>query len=158
MKGRGKYGGSKGDAWRNYVPPVIVGGTRDLPAPPAAADLAALGVDPAKRRKYINEPVVHDGHRFDSKKEGARYLELRNAQRGGAIVALTIHPTYPLFALSPEGVRVEIGRFTPDFQYADPDGTVHIEDTKSPLTREERAYRLRKRIFEVQTGWTVEER
>ncbi|PDT15972.1 hypothetical protein CO670_15415 [Rhizobium sp. J15] len=50
-----------------------------------------------KRSKFRNEPVVIDGIRFDSKKEGNRWLELKALERAGEISHLVRQPKFYLF-------------------------------------------------------------
>ena len=111
---------------------------------------AGLNATPQKR-KYRNEPVVQDGERFDSKKEAARYAELQVLERAGAISGLRLKPKYEFVH---NGVR--IGAFTPDYEYVE-DGQLIVEDTKSPSTRRETSYRLRKKMLKAFFGLDVRE-
>ena len=99
--------------------------------------------EPIKKRKYRNEPIEINGIRFDSKKEAARYGELKLLERAGTIESLTVHPKYEFVH---NGVR--IGSFRPDFSYKEY-GQVVIEDVKSPPTRAETSYRIRKRLLKA---------
>lgn len=122
-----------------------------------------------QKSKYHNQKTEIDGILFDSKKEAARWLELKLLEKAGAIVALERQRPYVLYVISEDlGMRVDVGKFTPDFEYWIPAvaGTeqtqaheaMHvIEDVKSPITRKETAYRLRKRIFEALYGLTLTE-
>lgn len=112
--------------------------------------------EPAKPRKYRNVPVTIDGITFDSKHEAHRYEQLRMEQRAGLISDLELQPKFPLHTVTPSGVKVEIGVFTPDFRYVR-DGAIVIEDAKSPATRKETSYRLRKRICEAEYQVTIVE-
>ena len=114
------------------------------------------------RNKYGAQPISIDGVRFASKKEAARFLELRLLQKAGAIADLECQPVFPLHVLevwrSQVPVRITtIGKFTADFRYTNlTTGEIVIEDTKSEPTKTE-AYRLRKRLAEVIHGMTVTE-
>ncbi len=100
-------------------------------------------------RKYRNTPTVLDGITFDSAKEASRYSELCLLAQVGAIRNLTCQPRYDLIACNGE----VIGRFSPDFGYWSVALNRQVcEDVKSPITRKETAYRLRKRLFEATTG------
>lgn len=104
--------------------------------------------------KYRNNPVVVDNVRFDSRKEAAHYQQLTLLQRAGAICRLECHPRFDLHATN----GAKIGRFTADFLYVDPhNGEVFVLDVKSPITRRETSYRLRKKLVEAEHGITVQE-
>lgn len=80
---------------------------------------------------------------FDSKREAARYVELKRRQEMGFISHLTLQPEY----------RVEIDgkpycRFTADFGYFEGGQSV-VEDVKSSGTAKDAAYRLRKKAAEL---------
>jgi hypothetical protein len=51
-----------------------------------------------RRHKYGAEPVVIDGIRFASKKEGARYAELKLLEKAREISGLEIQPSFTLQA------------------------------------------------------------
>lgn len=105
--------------------------------------------------KYRAQPVVIDGIRFASKREGKRFSELKLLERAKAITGLVLQPKFwlsingnPILIKSvgyPNGRRAS---FKPDFQYNDESGKTVLEDVKSPASRTE-AYALRKAIFEA---------
>ena len=70
--------------------------------------------DMKKKAKYFAKKVEIDGYKFDSQKEGKRYLELRTLMRGGIITDLKVHPRYPLDVLGEK-----VCDFVPDFEYID---------------------------------------
>ena len=51
---------------------------------------------PARPRKFRNVPTSVGDVLFDSKREAARYQELRLLERAGEITALRVQPRYPL--------------------------------------------------------------
>jgi hypothetical protein len=114
--------------------------------------------------KYRARPVVLDGIRFDSMREGARYLDLKILVAAGQIRDLELHPRYPLSVVElfrcgdcPPWIIAHCGVYTADFRYVDAaTGEVIVEDTKSGPTRTT-AYRLRKRIVEAIHGVTIRE-
>ncbi len=65
-------------------------------------DLRALrgGKQPEKTKKwgrYGNvQKIEEDGHRFDSKREYLRYVELKYLQMAGEIRELEVHPSYDI--------------------------------------------------------------
>jgi hypothetical protein len=112
--------------------------------------------------KYHAEPVHVDGVRFASKREAARYLELKLMSKAGLIAELECQPVFPLHVMelyrSQVPIRIAtVGKFTGDFRYLDlQTGEIVVEDVKSSVTKTE-AYRLRKRIAEAVHGITIRE-
>lgn len=96
-----------------------------------------------KPSKYRNVKVEHDGMKFDSKKELKCWQELKLREKAGEIWCLQ---RQPVFELKVNGKK--IGKFTPDFVWYDVGGQI-VADAKSPATRKETAYRLRKKLFEA---------
>lgn len=109
----------------------------------------------APPRKYGNEPVTLDGHKFDSKWEMQRYLELRNQVTAGAITDLKLQQPFGLDVWTPSG-PVRIGAYLADFTFWRVDVFV-IEDTKSPATRREKLYLWKKAHLEAQYGFKIVE-
>lgn len=75
--------------------------------------------DPEKESKYHNVKIVINGIRFDSKKEGRRYLQLLDAQREGVISDLRLQQDFTLQEAytTPEGERIRAIRYQADFTY-----------------------------------------
>lgn len=123
-----------------------------------AQGLATCLQEPGAPPKYRSQPVTIDGHRFDSRREGRRYLELRNLERAGLISGLELQPRFAIqvAAVTDPDLLVQVGVYTADFRYTDQTGQVIIEDVKSPPTRTT-AYRLRKRLVEAIHGVKVTE-
>ena len=91
-----------------------------------------------RRSKYNAKPVVIDGRRFASTKEGNRYRELKLLEKASEIQALKLQPRFDLCAGFP--VATKIGEYRGDFQYytgggGDGPGHFVVEDVKSPATR-----------------------
>lgn len=85
----------------------------------------------AKRgNKYRAIPITVDGHRFPSKAEAARYIELHDQEEAGEIRDLQLHP---YFLLLLDGTR--IGRYTADSLYWQAGERV-CEDVKGRATRD----------------------
>lgn len=93
-----------------------------------------------KQRKYRNKPTVVDNIRFDSKREAARWQELKLLERAGKITNLTRQVKFPLDV---EGVH--IANYWSDFCY-DEDGEVVVEDVKSTATKT-RVYLIKKNLM-----------
>ena len=55
------------------------------------------GVQKKKKGRYGNvRKPVHDGIRFDSKREFLRYMDLKLLEKAGEITDLEVHPKYPI--------------------------------------------------------------
>jgi hypothetical protein len=118
--------------------------------------------------KYRAVPTVIDGIRFASKKEAARYGQLKMLEKAGEIRNLTLQPVYPLFAhtrtITQRGKltyeAVKCGTYKADFRYevqglsASENERWHavIEDVKGFKTP---VYRLKKKWVEAQYGIKV---
>jgi hypothetical protein len=111
-----------------------------------------LALKPVKRPKYGNRKTILDGHSFDSAREAREYLYLKAREKAGEISRLELHPVYKFIV---EGVN--IGRFTPDFQYYDnKTKKFHVIDVKSPATASETAFRIRKKLLWALYGIELE--
>jgi hypothetical protein len=104
-----------------------------------------------KQPKYRNLRVTVDGETYDSKKEAARGKELAILARAGKIKNLRRQVP---FKLTSHGK--EICRYFADFTYQEPDGTPHIEDVKSFMTRKLPVYRIKKKLMAAH-GHVIEE-
>jgi len=109
----------------------------------SAAEFRALPKGKAARPlKYRNKPVTVDGVRFDSQKEHRRWEELKLLERAGEIRELE---RQAVFRLVVNGVTV--GRYIADAAYLDRDGKQVVEDVKSPITRENPVYRIKRQLM-----------
>ncbi len=105
---------------------------------------------PPARAKYGNKKVTIDGKKFDSKAEGARYVELKRLQEGGVISGLK---TQEEFALPVNGAL--ICKYRADFIYLDSDGNLVVEDVKGgPVTP---VYTLKKKLMKAIHGIEIQE-
>ena len=73
------------------------------------------------RSKYGAVKTTIDGLTFASKKEAARYRELRLLERAREIEGLEVQPKFPLVVASGvvKGAVTEIGCYVADFRYFD---------------------------------------
>lgn len=111
---------------------------------------SAAPVAPPARAKYGNKKVSIDGKKFDSKAEGARYVELKRLQEGGVISDLK---TQEEFALPVNGAL--ICKYRADFCYVDVDGSRVVEDVKGgPVTP---VYTLKKKLMKAIHGIEIKE-
>jgi len=93
-------------------------------------------------RKYKNKPIVIDGIRFPSQKEGARYLALKEKQQRGEIASLEVHP---VFRCEINGIK--ICKYIADSRYIDKrSNQTIVEDVKGYLTKE---YKLKKKLVKA---------
>lgn len=90
------------------------------------------------KSKYGAKPVIIDGIRFASTKEGNRYSELRLLERAGVITQLDIQPKFPL---SIDGKH--ICNYLGDFVYFENNARV-VEDVKGVKTP---VYRLKRKML-----------
>lgn len=90
--------------------------------------------------KYNAKKVEIDGHKFDSKREGARYLELKLLEKAGKISDLKLHPKFPIILN-----EVKICNYIADFQYTER-GLNIVEDIKGWPTP---VFRLKAKLFTV---------
>ena len=103
-----------------------------------------------RRNKYGNIKCHLDGHDFDSRKEANRYAELSLMQKAGVIKNLELQKPFVL----QEGFRDRDGKwqrpvkYVADFVYTDTaTGEQVIEDVKSPGTRENAVYKLKRKLM-----------
>ena len=104
---------------------------------------------PKKPRKYRNTKTVLDGITFDSKREAARYQELKALAARGVIEDFRHQAP---FVLAP-GVRFSgekrakpALRYVADFAYK-LDGRLVVEDVKSKVTAGAAAYRIKRHLM-----------
>jgi hypothetical protein len=93
--------------------------------------------------KYRNVKTRVGDIVFDSKKEAARYMLLRDMEKQGKISDLNIQVKIPITV---QGVK--ICTYIADFRYSD--GKQYItEDVKSEITRKNPVYRLKKKLIKA---------
>lgn len=104
------------------------------------------------KNKYGAKKVTIDGHVFDSQREGARYLVLKQLQEQGVISGLELQPVFVLApgVLVPGEKRKRPAlRYVADFRYTFK-GAVMIEDVKSPATAKIAAFRIKQHLLALQ--------
>lgn len=105
----------------------------------AAAYAKALAEQP-KPNKYRNKPIVIDGVRFASQREGRRYSELYLMWKAGLITDLRLQPSYLL-----EVNGQPIAAYVADFKYIR-DGVEVVEDAKGVRTD---VFRIKKALMKA---------
>lgn len=138
---------SNWDGWRDYAGPVKEQRQPMRAGVPGA--VAGGAPTAAKRQKYGAVPTVVDGIRFDSKKEAARWVELKQLEQAGQIQALQRQPEFPLCMWRPDHSDIRpVAVYRADFAYTDlRTNTQVIEDVKGMKTP---VYRLKKKMVESQ--------
>lgn len=104
------------------------------------------------KSRYGNvKRVKIDGHAFDSKREGDRYLELRMLERAGQLRHLVVHPVIkiviggvPVMSPSPRYPKGRQMRYIADFAYEE-DGLLIYEDVKMARHRTD-VYKLKRAL------------
>lgn len=94
----------------------------------------------SNKSKYNSRKIEIDGIKFDSKKEGRRYKELRLLERAGEITDLELQPKFDLLPTqklsTPNGKKtLSKMSYTADFKYYDINlNRAIIEDVKGVKT------------------------
>ena len=111
--------------------------------------------------KYGNRKTVLDGVEFDSRKEARRFCDLKLMERAGEIYDLQRQVP---FILIPKQ-RDESGRvierevkYIADFTYRDcKTGRLTVEDVKSPATRKNKEYVIKRKLLLYRHGLRIKE-
>ena len=94
--------------------------------------------------KYHNRKTMHQGIRFDSRKEADRYQELLLLEQAGLIRSIELQPRYNLIV---NGHK--LGFYRGDFRYEEvATGRSVLEDVKSPITKTA-VYQLKKKLIKA---------
>lgn len=96
--------------------------------------------------KYRAVKCQYDGITFDSKKERARYIELKILEKAGEISHLRLQVPFVLVPKEKDaaGRTLRAVKYYADFVYFDKNERLHIEDVKGVRTKE---YILKKRLM-----------
>jgi hypothetical protein len=100
--------------------------------------------------KYRNKKVIVDGISFDSKKEAARYKELRMLERAGIILNLQLQVP---FELIPKQDGERACTYKADFVY-EQNGKKVVEDTKGMKTD---VYKIKRKLMLYRYGINIKE-
>lgn len=104
-----------------------------------------------KKSKYRNVKAQVDGIKFDSKREAARYSELKLMQRAGLISELELQKE---FVVIPAQKGERATKYRADFSYIDEDGNHVTEDVKGILTSE---YIIKRKLMLKEHGIKIRE-
>jgi len=110
-----------------------------------------------KKSKYGNKKVIIDRIKFDSQKEGNRYIELKQKERLGLISDLRLQVKYelqPKFKINGKTIRAI--NYVADFVYKE-NGNEVIEDVKASESFQTDIYKLKKKLFMHKYGIEIKE-
>lgn len=109
-------------------------------------------IEEQKANKYKNVKVIYNGKVFDSIKEKNRYLYLKVLEEEGKISELELQKKFLLQEeFTYNGKKERPIYYIADFYYFDKKLNCYIaEDVKSEITRADKVYRLKKKMFEYQ--------
>lgn len=111
-----------------------------------------------RRVKYGNKKTEVDGITFDSRKEANHYAELRILEKAGEISNLELQMPFVLQpAFVHKGKKYQSIKYVADFVYTDVDGRKVVEDVKSPATRKDKVYQLKKKMMLYVHGIEIRE-
>ena len=127
----------------------------------------AVGKKVSKGRYGNVRKPVHDGIKFDSKREFLRYMELKLLEKAGEIRHLEVHPKFPIII---GGVQVMVSSnqhgkwdrqmvYEADFKYARKDGCwwpIVIEDVKMQSGHRTGVYKIKRALMRAM-GYDIEE-
>lgn len=106
------------------------------------------------RNKFNAKRTTVDGIVFDSKREAARYVELRDFERAGSIRDLRRQVRFELLpAFDVDGKHYRPATYIADFTYTDAKtGKKIVEDVKGMRTD---VYRLKSKMFAYKYGVSI---
>ena len=106
--------------------------------------------------KYHNKPIVIDGIRFDSIREGNRWQELRLLERAGEINSLERQVRFEVVPASRtlSGKKMHPVYYVADFVYKDRKGMTVVEDAKGVKTA---VYTIKKKLMNSIYGYEIQE-
>jgi hypothetical protein len=112
---------------------------------------------PKKVPKYRNEKVIVDGVVYDSKKEANKAEELEYLEKAGKIKNLERQKKFVLQeAFRINGHKIREIAYVADFVYEE-DGKLVVVDVKSPITRKNPVYKLKKKMMLYVHGIEIKE-
>lgn len=126
--------------------------TLEMPSHMTAAEARKTLGKFFKRTKYGNKKTkTADGIDHASKKQGVRWVYLRQLEREGKIQNLRREVTYRL-----EVNGILVCKYIADHVY-EQDGATIVEDVKSAITRKNRAYRIKLKLMAACHGIAIKE-
>lgn len=106
--------------------------------------------------KFKNKKIIIDGIKFDSKKEGKRYEELKLLEKANLIKNIQLQVKYelqPKYKINNKTIRAI--NYIADFVYYDNEkNQLIVEDSKGYRTD---VYKIKKKLFEYRYGIEIKE-
>ena len=101
-----------------------------------------------KKNKFNARKVDFDGYTFDSQKEWARYMQLKEEQNAGDIRALKVHPVYEIYPgfTDRNGKKRRPVNYEADFEYI-LDGQTVTEDVKGGKATQTALFKVKSKMF-----------
>lgn len=109
--------------------------------------------------KYGAKKTEIDGITFASKHEAERYIELKCMERAHLISDLQLQRVFTLIGVQrdKEGKIIERPcKYIADFAYKDKNGSLIVEDAKSPATRTD-VYKIKRKLMLSIYGIRIQE-
>ena len=106
-----------------------------------------------RKSKYGNKKTTIGNEKYDSRKEARRYLELKKLEEQGEISELRKQVKFELIPKQ-DGERAV--RYYADFTYIQ-NGELVVEDVKSPVTRENGVYVIKRKLMLYKHGIRIKE-
>lgn len=109
--------------------------------------------------KYHNKKVIYNGITFDSIKEKNRYIELKLLERAGVIKDLKLQYEFelqPAFILNKKKIR-KISYIADFFYFDNKLNDYVVEDVKSEITKKDKIYCLKKKMFQYKYKYDIKE-
>lgn len=107
--------------------------------------------------KYHNKKCIYKNIKFDSLKERNHYIVLEHLEKTGQIKDLRRQVKFllqPSFKLNNKTIRAI--NYIADFTYLK-DGILVVVDVKSEITRKDKVYILKKKMFQYKYGMDIVE-
>lgn len=107
--------------------------------------------------KYHNKKCIYKNIKFDSLKERNHYIILEQLEKTGQIKELKLQVKYelqPSFKLNGKTIRAI--NYIADFTYLK-DNKLVVVDVKSEITRKDKVYSLKKKMFQYKYGMDIVE-
>lgn len=114
----------------------------------------------SKSNKYFAKKTEVDGVTFDSKKEANRFMQLHVMQRNGHIHSLARQVPFEIICSQrrEDGYLERATSYVADFVYFDVfKGKIVVEDVKSPYTRKNPTYILKRKLMLKEHGIEIKE-
>jgi hypothetical protein len=112
---------------------------------------------PEKKSRYRSQKITVDGETFASKKQYARWCQLKMMEKAGRVSDLKREVPFELApAVTLNGRKKPALRYYADAVYVE-EGRMVVEDTKSDITRKDPVYRVKVHLMKSVLGIDVRE-